>query len=73
MGLVILIVYLAEQYPIQFSVMVDFISECSLQQDCKLQTAARAVEVSVSVPFSAVQRLSHTDGHVWTLTIPQKN
>lgn len=35
MGLVILIVYLAEQYPIQFSVIVDFISECSLQQDCK--------------------------------------
>ena len=35
LGFITLIVYLAEQYPIQFSVMVDFICECSLQQDCK--------------------------------------
>ena len=46
--------------------MVD-ICESSLQQDCKKQTVARVVEASVSVPFIAVQRWSHTDGHVWTL------
>ena len=35
LGFITLIVYIEEQCPIQFSGMVDFISECSLQQDCK--------------------------------------